>query len=159
RPYRPETAGARGEHERPRGGNDRRVPGGGERVRFAFDPTPHARDDMHGDLVDVLGEGHDGVADPQELPLARAAAALKVWVRDLAPELAQCGALVGVGDDDEVPALRITGGRRLLRELQALLEHLALDWTRQVEPLANRSSGREQLVGSQLERRHRASFR
>src|SRR5207248_1523849 len=115
----------------------------------------HARDDVHRHLVDVLGQVHDRVADAEELALTCAAAALKIGIGDLAPELAERGPLGGIGDDDEVPRLCVARRRRLLRELQALLEHLALDRPAQVEPLADGARGREQLVRRQLERRHR----
>ena len=75
---------------------------------------------------------HDRVADAQHLALTRAAATLEVWVGDLPPDLAERGALLRVGDDDEVPVLRVARGRRLLCEIQALLQDLAWDGPRQV---------------------------
>jgi len=63
-------------------------------------------------------------------------------------DIAEGRPLLGVLDDDEVPVLAVTRGRRLLRELEALFEHLALDRTREVEPLANRPRRGEQLVRS-----------
>src|SRR5581483_1106233 len=87
----------------------------------------------------------------EPLPFARAAAALEIRVCDPAPELADGCTLAGVGDDDEMPVLRVAGRRRLLREGEALLEHLALDGPREVEALAHGACRREQLVGCQVE--------
>ena len=93
----------------------------------------------------------DRVADPEHLTLARAAAALEIRARDLTPDLPERGALLRVGDDDEVPVLRIAGRRRLLRQVEALLEHLALDRTRQIQAFPDGAGRREQLVGCQVE--------
>ena len=105
-----------------------------------------AGDHVHRHLVDVLGEMHDRLADARALPLARPAA-LEIRRGDRAPQLAERRALLRVGDDDEVPVLRVARGRRLLREAEALLEHLALDRTREVEPLAHGAGGRESSSG------------
>src|SRR4051812_37813963 len=99
---------------------------------------------MHRNLVDVLCEMHDGVADAKHLALTRAAA-LEVRVGDLPPDFTERGALLRVRDDDEVPVLRVARGRRLLREIQALLQNLAWDGPRQVEPFANRPRRGEKL--------------
>ena len=93
----------------------------------------------------------DGVADASHLPLARPASALEVRVRHLAPELSEACALVRVGDDDEMPVLRVARGRRLLGEAKALLQHLSLDRTREIEPFADGARRRQQLVGSEIE--------
>jgi len=86
--------------------------------------------------VNVLGEVHDRFADAQQLPFARAAATLEVRERNLAPQLTDCGALLRIGDDDEVPGLRVGRRRRLLRKLEALEQPLPLDRPREVESLA-----------------------
>src|SRR4051794_13479027 len=106
---------------------------------------------MNRDLVDVLREVHDRVTDPHHLALARAAAALEVRIGDLPPDLAECRALVGVGHDDEVPVLAVARGRGLLGEPEALLEHLALDRTGEVEALPNRARRGKKLVRSEIE--------
>src|SRR3954447_12156254 len=106
---------------------------------------------MNRDLVDVLREVHDGVADSHHLALARSTAALEIGIGDLPPDLAECCALVGIGDDDEVPVLAVARGRGLLGEAEALLEHLALDRPREVEALPNRAGRREELVRGQIE--------
>src|SRR5689334_22601951 len=92
----------------------------------------------------------DGVADARELARPPAAAR-EIRIRDLTPEFAECGAFRGIGDDDEVPVLRVGRRRRLLRELEALLEHVPLDRAIEVEPLPDGARRREELVGSQLE--------
>ena len=92
----------------------------------------------------------DGLADPREL-LVRRRPPLEIGPGDLAPDVGERRALGRVVDDDEVPVLRVARGRRLLRELQALLQHLALDRPRQVESLADRTRRREELVRRQLE--------
>src|SRR5439155_27218122 len=93
-----------------------------EGVRLSFVATLDARDHVHRDLVDVLREMDDRLADAQHLALTRTSAALKVRQRDLPPDLAERGALLGVGDDHEVPVLRVACGRRLLGELEAFLQ-------------------------------------
>src|SRR4051794_28940113 len=153
RPDGAEPPRARREHEGPRGGDDRAEHRRDERIRLALVAAHDARNHVDRDLVDVLGEVHDGVADARHLPLTRPAAALEVRKRDLAPELPERGPLLRVGDDDEVPVLGVARGGRLLGELQALLEHLALDGTREVEPLADGAGRREQLVRGQLQHR------
>ncbi len=105
---------------------------------------------MHRHLVQVLGEVADGLADPHELRVL-GRAPLEVGPCDVAPEVGESGPLLRLGDDDEVPVLRVARRRRLLREPQAVLEHVALDRARQVEPLADGARGREQLVGRQVE--------
>src|SRR5439155_7549545 len=110
----------------------------------------------HGYLVDMVGEMRARFDDAQHLPFERAAVPLQVWVRDLAPQLADRGALGRVGDDDEVPVLRVGRRRRLLRKLEALLQDLALDRPREIEPLAHRARRREELVRGQFEAGYRA---
>src|SRR5204863_8968547 len=142
----------RGEHEAPGCGDDRAEPRRRQRVRLSLDAALDARDHVHGHLVDVLREVDDGVADARHRPLARPAP-LEVRVGHLPPQLAESGPLLRVGDDDEVPVLRVRGGRRLLRQPEALLQHLPLDRTRQVEALADGPGRREELVWGQLEAR------
>ena len=106
---------------------------------------------MHRHLVDVLGQVGHRVADPADLPAGPGDPPLEVGPGDAAPELSERRLLRRVGDDDEVPVLRVARGRRLLGEGQALLQHLALDRPGEIEPFADGPRGREQLVGCQLE--------
>jgi hypothetical protein len=85
------------------------------------------------------------IRSPTGFPRGRAAG--KVPLAAPAPQLAEPGAELGVGHDDEVPVLRVARGRRLLREREALLQQLALDRARQVEAPADGARRREQLVG------------
>ena len=61
-----------------------------------------------------------------------------------------------VGDDHPVPALAVAAGGRLQRDLQALLHQLERHGPGQVEALADRAGGGEQLVGRERKRRHRS---
>src|SRR6266496_759105 len=106
RPDAAEPARARGEHERPGRRDDRGEPRGDERISLTLRATFDAGDHVHGNLVDVLGQVADGVADARALALAEVAP-LEIRIRDLAPELTECGLLPGVGDDDEMPVLRV----------------------------------------------------
>ena len=106
---------------------------------------------MHRYFVDVLGEVDDSVADPEHLALACATATLQIRAGDLTPDLSERRALAGVGDDDEVPVLRVARRGRLLREIEALLEHLALHRAREIQALPDGAGRREQLVGCQIE--------
>src|SRR6202042_841805 len=71
-----------------------------------------------------------------------------------AVQLGQGLLAAGVGDQQEVPALRIAAGGRLESEVKALLEQAALDWPGQVEALAHRPRSGQQLVRGQVAWRH-----
>ena len=125
-----------------------------ERRRLPSVAALDARDHVHRHLVQVVAQVEDPAEDPPHhsghlLRLHRCAPGTSR--RRCSPELGEPGSQVRVGDDDEVPVLRVAPGRRLLGEAQALLEHLALDRPLEVEPLAHGAGGREQLVGRQLE--------
>ena len=55
--------------------------------------------------------------------------------------------LLGVGHHDPLPSLAVRSGRRLERDLQALLDHLTLDRGVEVEALAHGAGGGEDFVG------------
>ena len=60
--------------------------------------------------------------------------------------LGQLRALCGVGDNDEVPALRVRAGRRLEGNGNAGLDDRQVDGPGEVQPLADRTRGGEQMV-------------
>ena len=82
----------------------------------------------------------------------------QIALAETPPELTQSGTLLGIGDDDEVPVLAVTGRRRLLRQAQALLQYLALDRALQVQAAPHRPRGLQHLVGRQVEQ-HRPILR
>jgi hypothetical protein len=101
---------------------------------------------VHGYLVDVLQQVPHRSGDALACGVSRGRAAGEIPLAALAPQLAEAGAKLRVGHDDEVPVLGVAGGRRLLRECEALLQQLTVDRARQVEAPANGARRREQLV-------------
>lgn len=68
-----------------------------------------------------------------------------------APELSQDLFLVRIGDGDEVSGLGVVRRGRLLGQADALLDQLRLYVPVEVEPLADRSRGREQIIRGQAQ--------
>ena len=66
-------------------------------------------------------------------------------------DLAERGPLGLVGDDDEGPLLPVRPGRRLLRDADALPDHLERHGPLEIEALADCSRRRQQLVGIEVE--------
>jgi hypothetical protein len=58
---------------------------------------------------------------------------------------------LGVGDHDPVVGLAVRRRGRLDADVEALLEHLALDGSVEVEALADGACGRQHLVGAQVQ--------
>src|SRR5438128_11380122 len=82
---------------------------------------------------------------------SRLRTAREVAASCLPPQLSERGAGARVRDEHEVPVLAVRRRRGLLREAEAVLEHLSLDRPREVEPAPHGAGGREQLVRSELE--------
>jgi hypothetical protein len=69
-------------------------------------------------------------------------------------QLAEGGALVGVGDDQPTPPLYVARRRSLGRQPQALDDDLRLDRAIEVQTQPHRAGGGEELVGDgRVERR------
>ena len=95
-----------------------------------------------------LGRVTDRVAGRDAARVVRHVA---VGVERLLVHRADRLALVGVGHDHPVPALLVRPGRRLRRHLDALPHELDRHRPIEVEPLAHRPRGRQQLVRRQVQ--------
>jgi len=146
---------ARGEHEGPRRGQDRAVDRRLCERTGLLDAALDARDHVHGDLVQVLGQVRRRVDDALELRGAWVAGrelgaagelSAPVEVEAALVEAPEAGALVGVGHDDEVPALRVGAGRRLERDLDAALDHLRRDGALEVQTLPDGARRGEEAI-------------
>src|SRR4051794_2304958 len=115
-PPRPQPAGAEGEHEAPDRRKDGPVEAGGAEVVRRLDAPLDARDHVHRDAVEDVQQVDGRLVDPPGLRfLGRLRLRLEVGLPHGAVELLQPGALVGIGDDEPVPLLRVAAGGRLHR--------------------------------------------
>ena len=103
-------------------------------------------------VTDVVDEEPDGVEEPLR-PSRQVRVGLRARAEvaepELSPELAERRPLLGIRDDHEVPVLLVARDGRLLREQEALFEHVPLDGPLEIEPPPYGTRRREQLVDRQ----------
>src|SRR5262245_6460514 len=110
---------------------------------------------MHRDVVQVLAQVETRCPDawslqsPQIVLLElRWLGLLHIVIRDmgLTVEVRERGPLGRVGHHKKVPALEIRPGWCLEGDLDTACEHVRLHWSRQIEALADRASGRQEVI-------------
>ena len=152
----PSPRARRRQHEAPHGGQQRAPDGGLPRHGQVVGAPLDARDHVDRHLGEVVGQVL-GRADD----LLRGRHVVGVVLRQVADDrvgvavhrgegrrvpLGQLGALGLVGHDDEVPALVVATRGRLRGDLDALAQELGRNRAAEVEALAHRPGGREELV-------------
>ena len=147
-PHRAETTGPEGEHEAPRRGQDRPERGRGGHEAQAVELPLDAGDHEQRDVLDRLRQLQRALVHPPRLTVVLLdCAALEVREAAAAVDLGDRRLLVGVGDDDPAPVLRVRRGGCLFREPDALEDHRRIDGALEIEAAAHRTRRREQLVG------------
>jgi hypothetical protein len=128
-------------------------------------PIERARDHVHGHFVQMFGEVGRGVDDLAGRVVDASCALHRPFAlgdvrRVRAPvHVGQRGALVGVVDHQPTPPLHVAPGGCLRGNSDAVEHDVAGDGPAEIEALAHRPRGREQVIDLlEVERRHGRPF-